>query len=163
MKPVSPEKSLQERAFSVFKRSWDSEFDCYFMLDEINGLHLLLYGYDFYDNSTRYCGQKASSSLPQRRSEVGFGVSQANGSVERRGGSPDECRDAEGEGSKSGANQAWMEKAREAHQVRVKVKIEEREVHQEKIKVEIEMQRGADQAMTKTNANGNANVESGVT
>ena len=41
-----------------------------------------------------------------KRSEVGFGVSQANGSVERRGGSPDECWDAEGEGSISGAIQA---------------------------------------------------------
>ena len=41
-----------------------------------------------------------------RMPEVGFGVSQANGSVERQGGSPDECRDAEGEGSRSGANQA---------------------------------------------------------
>ena len=41
-----------------------------------------------------------------RRFEVGFGVSQANGSVERQGGSPNECRDAEGKGSRSGANQA---------------------------------------------------------
>nr|POE92091.1 hypothetical protein CFP56_29635 [Quercus suber] len=40
------------------------------------------------------------------RFEVGFGVSQANGSVERRGGSLDECRDVKGEGSRSGANQA---------------------------------------------------------
>ena len=37
-----------------------------------------------------------------RRAEVGFGVSQANGSVERRGGNLDECRDAEGEGSRLG-------------------------------------------------------------
>nr|POE81617.1 hypothetical protein CFP56_18763 [Quercus suber] len=40
------------------------------------------------------------------RPKVGFGVSQANGNVERRGGSPNECRDVKGKGSRSGANQA---------------------------------------------------------
>ena len=41
-------------------------FDCYFLLHEISGLHLHHYGYDFYVNSTRYCGWKASSSLLPR-------------------------------------------------------------------------------------------------
>ena len=59
-------KIASGKAFSVFKQSFDSKFDRYFVLDEIDGLHLLHYGYDFYDNSTGYCGRKASSSLLQR-------------------------------------------------------------------------------------------------
>ena len=66
MKSVSTEKIASGKASSDFKQRFDSKFDCYFLLHEINGLHLLHYGYDFYVNSTRYCGWKASSSLLPR-------------------------------------------------------------------------------------------------
>ena len=64
--------------FVVFSKRWTADldpigyftlfisFDCYFLLHEISGLHLHHYGYDFYVNSTRYCGWKASSSLLPR-------------------------------------------------------------------------------------------------
>ena len=64
--------------FVAFSKRWTADldpighftlfisFDCYFLLHEINGLHLHHYGYDFYVNSTRYCGWKASSSLLPR-------------------------------------------------------------------------------------------------
>ena len=66
MKSVSPEKSRQERLLQFLSNVLIPNLIGYFLLHEINGLHLLHYGYDFYVNSIRYCGRKASSSLLQR-------------------------------------------------------------------------------------------------